>query len=155
MVKKNLSKQYNVYKIKENSLYSQPSICDVFSLHLSLCKWFLELSVLPVKLLKSWSNSPPWVLTTEVIKQHFIWKSLFRILTNDRENDGNDESSKGKLSNLLVHKVVPLSLMRGLVSFAKLHEWLNCERAEKILVYLIIGNHRGAQRTFSIGFHHS
>ena len=42
--------------------------------------------------------------------------------------------ARGKLSNLLVHKVVPLSLMRGLVSFAKLYEWLNCESgAEKSL----------------------
>lgn len=59
----------------------------------------------------------------------------------EENDDGDDESNRGKLSNLPVHKVVPLSLIKGMLSFAKLCELLNCESGQKKNpVYLIIGN---------------
>lgn len=58
----------------------------------------------------------------------------------EENDDGNDESNRGKLSNLLACKVVPLSLMKGMESFAKLCELLSCKSRKRNSVCLIIGN---------------
>lgn len=60
----------------------------------------------------------------------------------EKNDDGDDESKRGKLSNLLVHKVVPLSLIKVMVSFGKLCELLNCKSGGKNSC-LIIGNQEG------------
>ena len=66
-------------------------------------------------------------------------------------------SQMGKLRNLLVHKVVPLSLIKGMVSFAKLCELLNYESKGEIACvsdYRKLGGLKMG-RTFSTGFHQS
>lgn len=69
----------------------------------------------------------------------------------EENDDGNDESNRGKLSNLLACKVVPLSLMKGMESSSsKLCELLSCESRKRNSVCLMIGNQ--GQKNFSRGF---